>query len=305
MVIEASLHRREVFEKLYEAEGSDIKPLVLIQLPTEDSEKLSSLDQTVRVRIEDFLDSKGISYGNGKLAIWLSKEKRNKERIEEYNSPVEVLIFKKAIATGWDCPRAQILVMLHDMKSEVFKIQTVGRILRMPEARHYKNAELNSAYVYTNLGNITVDRDNKDAVTFFRVKTAKIRPFLKNVELLSVYYHRTDYHDLTADFRPILFKYLDSFFNIEPKDGKDVRYKKLDELLELYSEELQKPILSDVAVQNLDEIDQANVKTLEATLDDAQVENLFRYALKGWTSLTRSEERRVGKECRSRWSPYH
>ena len=23
------------------------------------------------------------------------------------------------------------------------------------------------------------------------------------------------------------------------------------------------------------------------------------------TSTTRSEERRVGKECRSRWSPYH
>ena len=25
----------------------------------------------------------------------------------------------------------------------------------------------------------------------------------------------------------------------------------------------------------------------------------------GYFSLTRSEERRVGKECRSRWSPYH
>src|SRR3712207_8672886 len=24
-----------------------------------------------------------------------------------------------------------------------------------------------------------------------------------------------------------------------------------------------------------------------------------------WRDLTRSEERRVGKECRSRWSPYH
>ena len=24
-----------------------------------------------------------------------------------------------------------------------------------------------------------------------------------------------------------------------------------------------------------------------------------------WTSGNRSEERRVGKECRSRWSPYH
>src|SRR5439155_18885804 len=25
----------------------------------------------------------------------------------------------------------------------------------------------------------------------------------------------------------------------------------------------------------------------------------------GWPSAVRSEERRVGKECRSRWSPYH
>ena len=24
-----------------------------------------------------------------------------------------------------------------------------------------------------------------------------------------------------------------------------------------------------------------------------------------WCGKTRSEERRVGKECRSRWSPYH
>ena len=28
-------------------------------------------------------------------------------------------------------------------------------------------------------------------------------------------------------------------------------------------------------------------------------------ALRGSLTLTRSEERRVGKECRSRWSPYH
>ena len=25
----------------------------------------------------------------------------------------------------------------------------------------------------------------------------------------------------------------------------------------------------------------------------------------GWLIMNRSEERRVGKECRSRWSPYH
>ena len=30
-----------------------------------------------------------------------------------------------------------------------------------------------------------------------------------------------------------------------------------------------------------------------------------RYPRAGWLAVLRSEERRVGKECRSRWSPYH
>ena len=32
---------------------------------------------------------------------------------------------------------------------------------------------------------------------------------------------------------------------------------------------------------------------------------LGRITIKGISLGTRSEERRVGKECRSRWSPYH
>ena len=38
------------------------------------------------------------------------------------------------------------------------------------------------------------------------------------------------------------------------------------------------------------------------------VTDVFRRFFRSWdetTYLTRSEERRVGKECRSRWSPYH
>ena len=31
----------------------------------------------------------------------------------------------------------------------------------------------------------------------------------------------------------------------------------------------------------------------------------FRIKIQGKVTLCRSEERRVGKECRSRWSPYH
>ena len=35
---------------------------------------------------------------------------------------------------------------------------------------------------------------------------------------------------------------------------------------------------------------------------DHKTENLFHEQRRHWD---RSEERRVGKECRSRWSPYH
>ena len=33
--------------------------------------------------------------------------------------------------------------------------------------------------------------------------------------------------------------------------------------------------------------------------------NLYSRAIENYNQILRSEERRVGKECRSRWSPYH
>ena len=47
---------------------------------------------------------------------------------------------------------------------------------------------------------------------------------------------------------------------------------------------------------------------VRVTVVDAEGKTLLNEPVKGegkWTVTTRSEERRVGKECRSRWSPYH
>ena len=40
-----------------------------------------------------------------------------------------------------------------------------------------------------------------------------------------------------------------------------------------------------------------------AIIDQVQID--FQSGMTVLTGETRSEERRVGKECRSRWSPYH
>ena len=42
-----------------------------------------------------------------------------------------------------------------------------------------------------------------------------------------------------------------------------------------------------------------------SALDAYLIEGLKKRGIHGVYIKTRSEERRVGKECRSRWSPYH
>ena len=43
--------------------------------------------------------------------------------------------------------------------------------------------------------------------------------------------------------------------------------------------------------------------------DESDVQDFYRYGIEisisSLLNIVRSEERRVGKECRSRWSPYH
>lgn len=69
--------------------------------------------------------------------------------ISENDNSTRYLLMKQAIFTGWDCPRAKILVKLREGMSEQFEIQTVGRIRRMPEAKHYDEDILDFSYVYT------------------------------------------------------------------------------------------------------------------------------------------------------------
>src|SRR3989338_3681915 len=132
--------------------------------------KMSKKEQVIEI-----LDKKGITEKNGKLAVWLSEDKSETLlNIEKNNNEVEVLIFKQAIALGWDCPRASILVIFRESKSFTFTIQTIGRIMRMPELKYYsKEPELNQGYVFTNLPSIEITEDN-DLKKNIQLKPSKI-----------------------------------------------------------------------------------------------------------------------------------
>lgn len=120
---------------------ADVNPLVVVQLP--------DADDRLRAMVEASLAKRGISYENGNAAVWLSEEHRNIDGVTENNAPQQFIIIKQAVAVGWDCPRAHILVKLRDNMSETFQIQTIGRIRRMPQARHYEMEVLDNCYIYT------------------------------------------------------------------------------------------------------------------------------------------------------------
>ena len=63
-----------------------------------------------------------------RIAIWLSEEKINSEEelLNKNTSSVDFLLFKQAIDTGWDCPRAHVLVKFRETSSVTFEIQTWG-----------------------------------------------------------------------------------------------------------------------------------------------------------------------------------
>jgi len=210
LIMEAAFKKRLELKKEYEKLGLDINPLVLIQIP------ISGAGEDKKDFVEAFLSVKGVNKENNKLAVWLTEEKVNNEKnkVTPNNSEVEFLIFKQAIDTGWDCPRAQMLVRFREIKSIVFEIQTVGRILRMPEAKHYANDMLNTGYVYTNLQSLEVKKEeyNPNIIKSVRVQR---KDSYKTIKLKSYYKPRLDYGDLTLSFWKSLEKVFCEYFGIE------------------------------------------------------------------------------------------
>jgi len=184
-ILKEALKKREELQKQFEKIGKkNINPLLLIQLP--DNKSLDFTDK--KEEIENLLAKKfDITTANGRMAVYLSEDKRNLENISKNDNEVEVLLFKQAIALGWDCPRAYILVLFREWHSERFSIQTVGRIMRMPEIMRYDIEELDKGYVYTNIANNNIKIEEELARDYFTIYTSKRTETYKPIDIVS--YH--------------------------------------------------------------------------------------------------------------------
>lgn len=226
--------KRKEINAAYKELGKDIRPLVLIQFPNDNQ---ALIDSVVK-----HLKSKGYTYDNGMVAIWMSNEKKNLEGIEEPNAAPVFLLMKQAIAMGWDCTRAKVLLKIRDNMGEVFTIQTIGRLRRMPEAMHYDDSLLNYCYVYTTdsewkTGLIKSCSDAYELARLF------LKEECKNFKLTREVHNTDDELD-----ERVVYKKLYEHFQLKYKTGNDLAKNKV--LLENagydFYENLHSQVRSDV-----------------------------------------------------------
>ena len=151
LMLDLAIEKREQLLQEWKTYGADINPLILIQLPDDDKDAETRGVEKKETFVKKYLKEKG--FEDNQIAIWLSKDKTpNLANITDNKSKVNFLLFKYAVGTGWDCPRAHILVMFREIKSNTFRVQTLGRILRMPivDAKLADFPALQIGYLYTN-----------------------------------------------------------------------------------------------------------------------------------------------------------
>lgn len=225
LILEKGFEKRDEIVNKYKELNINVNPLVLIQIPNVDA------GEAKKLVIKDFLRDKGITEANGKLKLWCDNyDPFDKKEIRKNNDITEYLIFKTAVATGWDCPRAHILVKFREGKSETFETQTIGRILRTAEAKSYDDPLLDNAYIFTNIWTFETKQDTynpnkiKTEWTKMREGYTQLRVWAQT-KLRSFYRSRQeDYNSADSRFGEYLFKSFMKRMGLTEEDRKNVLF---------------------------------------------------------------------------------
>jgi len=224
LLIDLAIDKKKELESEFKKLGKNINPLILIQLPNDDSKLNDAGEKTKEQIVTDYLTRKKVDVDN-RVALWFDGKQKNMEFVTHNESDVDFMLFKQAAGTGWDCPRAHILIMFREISSATFYTQTIGRILRTAEPNKkddYKNSPvLRTGYLFTNYKRNEIgipDQSNNNKPFVYTSKRKEGRSNIENV--YSDFVARADYGDLGSafDFQMSFLKSMDKFFGIEENE---------------------------------------------------------------------------------------
>ncbi len=144
--------------------GEAVLPLMVLQVPNKPSH--NAIGRTLDTIFQEWPDLEETSVAHvfgehttqtfGKYSVPYIQPQRVQDE-----TWVRVLIAKDAISTGWDCPRAEVMVSFRPANDRTYIAQLLGRMVRTPLARRIPgNDKLNSV----NCLLPRFDRDTVEAV---------------------------------------------------------------------------------------------------------------------------------------------
>ena len=162
---------RAVHERIkqeLQAAGINLMPLMLVQVATSEKD-----DDVARARE----NLKILGFREEAIASYTAKEPSDDLLAVALDETKQVLIFKMAVALGFDAPRAFTLVSMRGAKDTDFGIQVVGRILRVHRRLQGREVPelLRNGYVFL------ADAENQTGLTSAGDKINAIRTGLSEI----------------------------------------------------------------------------------------------------------------------------
>ncbi len=128
-----------------QSEEESVKPLLVLQVPNKPSttELAAAIDSIYDEWPDLGYDAIAHVFGEHKTQSFgpFSVPYISPERVQDATY-IRILLAKDAISTGWDCPRAEVMVSFRPAKDETHITQLLGRMIRTPLARRVEGDDL-------------------------------------------------------------------------------------------------------------------------------------------------------------------
>ena len=146
------------YQYCYEQHYGQVNPILVIQVQNGSGHQISAtdLDECLRImeeRLGDrFLEGQVVhAFGEGTPTLQiggLDVPYCEPSRIAD-DKRIKVVFFKETLSTGWDCPRAEVMMSFRRAVDYTYIAQLLGRMVRTPTQQHINVDEtLNDVHLY-------------------------------------------------------------------------------------------------------------------------------------------------------------
>lgn len=146
------------YQYCYEQHYGQVNPVLVIQVQNGSGNQISATDLNECLRIMEerlgdrFLEGQVVhAFGEGTPTIQiggLDVPYCEPSRIAD-DKRIKVVFFKETLTTGWDCPRAEVMMSFRRAVDHTYIAQLLGRMVRTPTQQHINVDEtLNDVHLY-------------------------------------------------------------------------------------------------------------------------------------------------------------